>query len=61
MLQKIINNFTKLITKEKAKEKQMFLKFAVTKKVIKLFNNEQTNNYDTFSIDDFTTFLKKMV
>ena len=33
MLQKIINNFTKLITKEKAKEKtNVFLKFVVTKK-----------------------------
>ena len=59
MLQKIINNFTKLITKEKAKEKTNVFKIRSYQKVIKLFNNEQTNNYDTFTIDDFTTFLKK--
>ncbi len=58
MLQKITTNFTKLITKEKAKEKTNVFKIRSYQKVIKMITNNQTN-YDEFTIDDFTKFFKE--
>ena len=59
MLAKITTNFTKLITKENAKEKTNIFKIRSYQKIIKLVNNNKTLDYDKFTLQDFTTFFKK--
>ena len=58
MLALICDNFTKLITKEKSKDKTNIFKIRSYQKVIKLLTSED-NTYDKFTLQDFTTFFKK--
>lgn len=58
MKQKIIDNFNKLITREKSQEKTNVFKIRSYVKVIKLISQSECK-FDNYTIDDFTKFFKE--